>query len=218
MTLDEYTSFICSKVGQPDDLSRQVCAGYVQTRYRMIWDSLLWRDTRCLASVTATGGAVALPAAVERVVSIRLGPLAGDPPVGGATFLEPIDDASLIESFPDLFGQTGTPRCYEEFTALDDPGAPVRQLRLFPAPTPGTPAVLLIAGKRPFPGLADGGATPILRNIDNALLTFATGDMLERQRQYGKAQAKFEEGAAHLAALVELETRQGGQIVQLIPA
>lgn len=211
MTLDEHTSFICSKVGQTDELSREACASYVRTRYRMLWDSLLWRDTRCLANVTAAGSTVALPAAIERVVSIRFTSANGE-----TAFLESVDDASLLENFPGVLGQTGTPRYYEEFADFDDP-ANLRKLRLFPSPSPAFPVTLLIAGKRPFPGLADGSSAPILRNVDNALLTFATGDMLERQRQYGKAQAKFSEAAAHLAAMVELETRQGGQIVQLIP-
>ncbi len=201
MTLDEYTSFICTKIGQSDDLSCQACDGFVRARYRMIWDSLLWRDTRCVASVTATAATVALPATIERVVSIR----------AGNAFLEPADDATFLAGCP-----AGVPRRYEEFADVDDPTA-LRKLRLSPAPTPLLPATLLIAGKRPFPGLAGGGSSPLLRNVDNALLTFATGDMLERQRQYGKAQAKFTEAAAHLAALVALETRQGGQIVQLIP-
>ena len=217
MTLDEYTSFICSKIGQNDDLSRQACDSYVRARYRMIWDSLLWRDARCLANVTATGATLALPAAVERVVSIRLAAAGGDSAPGHTGYLEPVDGASLLASVPGVIGQTGVPHYYEEFADVDDP-AHLRKLRLFPAPSSALPSPLLIAGKRPFPGLADGTSTPVLRNIDNALLAFATGDMLERQRQYGKAQAKYHEAAAHLAAMVDLEVRQGGQIIQLIPA
>ena len=151
MTLDDYTNFICSKIGQSDDPSRQACASYVQARYRMIWDSLLWRDARCLVNVTATGATLALPAAVERVVSIRLMTVNGSPCLGYPGFLEPVDDASLLESVPGVLGRTGTPQFYEEFADVDDP-AQVRKLRLYPTPTSEMPAALLIAGKRPFPG------------------------------------------------------------------
>ncbi len=58
----------------------------------------------------------------------------------------------------------------------------------------------------------------MLRNVDNALLTFATGDMLERQRQYGKAQVEVRRSRrAACRAMVELESHQGGQIVRLDP-
>lgn len=194
MTLSEYANFICSKVGQMDDYSKGLCKGFLQARYRMIWDAELWRDSQQVTSASATAATVAFPADTQRIISIRC----------GSAFVDPVDATFIVETDPTLFEATGQPKYYEDFT---NPGDGVHSLRLFPHPTGGAPAALIIVAKRPCPTLADGD-TPALRNVDNALLAFATGDMLERQRHYAKAQAKFQEAATHLDWMRKVESEQ----------
>jgi hypothetical protein len=64
--------------------------------------------------------------------------------------------------------------------------------------------------------LADGD-TPLLPNVTEALINFAQADMLERQRQYSKAQVKKTEGAGLVQMLVDLQRRQTADGSQIIP-
>lgn len=58
---------------------------------------------------------------------------------------------------------------------------------------------------------------PMVRGIDNALLAFGQADMLERSRQYGKAQAKISEGTALLDGARDLERNQSARESRIIP-
>ena len=60
--------------------------------------------------------------------------------------------------------------------------------------------------------------TPLLPNVTEALINFAQADMLERQRQYSKAQVKKTEGAGLVQMLVDLQRRQTADGAQIIPA
>lgn len=59
--------------------------------------------------------------------------------------------------------------------------------------------------------------TPLLPNVTEALINFAQADMLERQRQYAKAQVKKTEGAGLVQMLVDLQRRQTADGSQIIP-
>lgn len=72
-------------------------------------------------------------------------------------------------------------------------------------------------GKLRVQTLADGD-TPLLPNVTEALINFAQADMLERQRQYSKAQVKKTEGAGLVQMLVDLQRRQTADGSQIIPA
>ena len=56
-----------------------------------------------------------------------------------------------------------------------------------------------------------------IRDSDNALLAFSEGDMLERSRQYGKAQIKFQEAASQVQIMKDLEKGQRQSISRIIP-
>jgi hypothetical protein len=77
---------------------------------------------------------------------------------------------------------------------------------------------LLVLGKRRFAPMVDPNSQAALRNCDNVLIALATGDMLERQRQYAKAQAKFQEGQQQLQILLDLERNQAATDLRIIPA
>ena len=59
--------------------------------------------------------------------------------------------------------------------------------------------------------------TPALNGVDNALLAFAEGDMLERARQYSKAQIKYQEAASQVQIMKDLENGQRQSISRIIP-
>jgi hypothetical protein len=75
----------------------------------------------------------------------------------------------------------------------------------------------LVLGKAPVSGFSTDEDGPMLRGSDNCLIAFATADMLERGRQYGKAQAKLQEAGALLQQMLAVDQAQSAGIMRLIP-
>src|SRR5436305_4380364 len=178
-TLSAMADLITKKVGQIDAYSIALCKTYLDARYKTIFDSYYWTDAQMTgtASLTAGNNTFTYPTAMERIVTIRS---------AGNKFLDPIASEFLIETDPTMFERSGIPLYYEEVT---DGTTGVNSVIVYPKPTVTT--AFLIVGKRLCPGLSADGDKSILRNCDQAIMAYATGDMLERARQAGKAQAKF---------------------------
>lgn len=102
------------------------------------------------------------------------------------------------------------------FFGANDISAP-RRARIKLLQGPATATACLVQGKRACPGLNSDTDTPLLRNIDNALVAFAQSDMLERQRQYSKAAAKAQEAAGQLKIMLNLELEQSANVQRIIP-
>lgn len=83
---------------------------------------------------------------------------------------------------------------------------------------PTSTATFLVLGKRRIVPLLDDNSQAALRNCDNVLIAMAHGDMLERQRQYQKAQAKFSEAKEQLGILLDIERNQAASNIRIIPA
>lgn len=198
MTVAEMATHICDKVGQTDATSVAICKTFIKRRADLLWNAFLWRDSQITAIVNTTGGQsdISMPANMERVIAIR----------AASNYLESVDSAFMIESDPTAFERAGTPLYYEEWT--DAAASNAKKIRLLP--TSATAISLRVVGKRTMPTLADGDSL-ILRNLDNCLLAFATADMLQRQRQYGKAKELVEEGGALLEAAKKVETEQAAK-------
>lgn len=117
----------------------------------------------------------------------------------------------LINQFGNLTNQTtiGTMAA----ASLKTPS--YQRVRIFPIPT--APTTLNVLGKKPFIPLTFPTEVPAIRNLDNCLIAFAMGDMLERARQFGKAQAQYQEAAALLSELAKIETIQAANNTQFVP-
>lgn len=79
------------------------------------------------------------------------------------------------------------------------------------------PKPLCVLAKRTIKPLIDDGDAPELTGIDNALLAAAIGDLLEGSRQYGKAQAKFQESGDLVKQMTRLEREQSASEFRIIP-
>ncbi|HTA30713.1 MAG TPA: hypothetical protein VK731_09505 [Candidatus Cybelea sp.] len=90
-----------------------------------------------------------------------------------------------------------------------------QRIRLFPKPS--TQKYIWALGKKPFTPLNFASEEPGIRNLDNCLIAYAMGDMLERSRQYGKAQGQYTEATALLSELAKLETIQAANNSRFIP-
>lgn len=89
------------------------------------------------------------------------------------------------------------------------------RIRVLPIPSEDTAMKALVKLK---PQALDGDAdTPALRGVENCLLALVQGDMLERARRYGQAQAKFAEGQALLDQLKRMAVVQESNRQQIVP-
>jgi hypothetical protein len=88
-------------------------------------------------------------------------------------------------------------------------------IRLGELPTAN--ATIKAIGKLACPRLTADADETRLADIDNALLSYAEGDMLARQRQRGKANLCYAEGEAMIKSLIAQETQQSASNIRVIP-
>lgn len=90
-----------------------------------------------------------------------------------------------------------------------------QRVRLFPRPTSAISIRALV--KRKYLPITDDYEEPRLRQAENVLIAYATGDMLRRSNKFGMANEAYAEGAALLAKLENIEFFQQAQRMQLVP-
>ena len=120
-------------------------------------------------------------------------------------FLDPVDATFLIESEPTILEDRGwLLKYYEEIG-----NAAARQIRIYPIPIWGT--TLFFYGKMICPGLVNDTDTITLRNVETVVMAYAMFDMLQRIRQYGKADIKRKEAMELEQQAWALEQQQANQ-------
>ena len=77
--------------------------------------------------------------------------------------------------------------------------------------------LITILGKRKCIPLLHDNDTPQIANIENALIAYGMADLLERERQFGKAQLKLQEAVALTNSMILAERDQKQSHVQIIP-
>lgn len=192
-TLAELIDAVCLKANSwvPDSVI--LARNFIRRRYRFIWDKNLWKESLITATANTTGSQsyVAMPAGMERVISITC----------DGKLLDPVDTPSFMQTNPGAFSGTGTPVAFEEY---DDAGT--KKIRLLPTPS-GTNA-LILSGKKTITNLTSDTDVSAIRNIDNALIALAGGDLQARLGDMPGAQASWEEGQKELASVIDLEAQQ----------
>lgn len=83
-------------------------------------------------------------------------------------------------------------------------------------PTPPKEGLLHVLGKLGWTEPADGDS-PVIHGIDNILLAYAEGDMLERGRKYAKAQLKYQEAGDLLSAARDQQRNQFASESRIVP-
>ena len=92
------------------------------------------------------------------------------------------------------------------------------RMNLVPEYVVGETVNLIVVGKKRLRPMRDDNDEPQIRGIDNALIAYAEGDMLERGRQFGKAQIKYGEASSLLDVVRDLERGQSGAVSVLQPS
>lgn len=215
MTFLQIYTEVCNTVGQTDSTSIARAKAYVQNAFQMIYDSRNWRDAMKNTTVTLVSGApsIGFPTGIDRIVGININTS------GSEHLLVPIDSPLAFQLNASINATSGLPMAYEDYSDPDAPrlgtGEVARKVRFYPTPDQNYTGLLI--GKRILANLSGDSDLPILRNVDNAIIAYATGKMLERQRKRGAAQAKYQEASALLGSLVRQETEQSGNLPRIIP-
>ena len=226
MTLLDYVTEVCTTMNRTDVDSQNACRVYVNSRYHMVYDAFPWRDSEIISGLIEShpdtsgddpsapsappqdGGTPTtqfqMPSGMERVIKVGLVSRAGKTRI--TTDLRPTDIGSLMQTNPDLILSQGVPQFFEElrFDGTDFLG---QWIRIYPAaqnPTYG----FIVVGKKVCNNLISDSDTPILRNVDNVIKSFALADMLKRDRHYAKADQQLKEAQALLQEAIELEQKQ----------
>ena len=92
----------------------------------------------------------------------------------------------------------------------------IELLRNFPDDESEGRKLLVLAKHICVPLIHDNDA-PQLTSCVNALISFATADLLNRMRQAGKAQIHIQEANAHVASMMDRDKNQQASVVRFIP-
>jgi len=228
MTLTELANFVTTKLSDTSSASVAVCKDFVNRRYQMVWDSGLWTETMGVSSkaVAAEDTEVTL----DGVPSITFYQSSSAP----TTFVDfPVamkftetgqdDGVGLLNDNWMTFFQID-PNAWENIANrrtnptnfINLPKDSGGKCRIKPVPVPKSSGTIFVLGKLLWVALGDDDS-PALNGIDNALLAFVEGDMLERSRQYSKAQIKFTEAASQIQIMRDMEKGQRQSISRIIP-
>jgi len=228
MTLSDLASFITTKLSDTDTASVAACKSFINRRYQMIWDSALWTETMGVVSKNVAAGDTELTLSDAPTITFFQNATVPttflDFPVAMRFTANTDTDGSEMLGYDwqtffqldpnqwnNIAARQTTPR---NFINLPKDGS--GYCRMKPVPVPNAAGVIYVLGKLKWVTLGDADS-PCLRGIDNALLAFAESDMLERARQYGKAQAKTGEGAAHIQIMRDIEKGQQQSISMITP-
>ena len=222
MTLNEMAVLITTELGVYDDTSVLLAKVFLSKNYVQIWEKYPWGDATGYGTVQLAAGVQTAdyPVGMDRIISARasIGPTQSPPgppeepddptviltPAVDSWFIDPVDSTFLMESEPRIYEENGLIRYYEE---IGD--ASHRFIRVYPIPTRGT--TLTFFGKMICPGLGLDTDASLLRNIETALIDYATADMLRRQRQYAKADLRYKSAQEHEANAWNLEQQQANK-------
>ena len=243
MRPSEAAQAACDKLSFTDSDTVALAKKFAVRRYGMIWDSCLWNDTLGVLSinVSAASDVVTMSDPVSSTyASISTRSMFMDLPVAVRLNLISSTDNSLEipaadwQSFfqldPNVWSNVdsrrATPSNFVNMPRAIDTvlygqsGVP----RIKLVPVPDQDCTLFILGKKQSVVRQFGEAQAVanddpfeIRGCENAIMAFVEGDLLEYSRQYGKAQAKYGEAAAHVGTMKDMERNQQQQVSRIIP-
>lgn len=201
MNLRDIADHACAKLARPDEESRRLARAFARLRYEMIWDRELWAASKMVfyQPVAAGQSLVTLPPDVSRVLAVAPPDRAG---------LE-AREAEAAEPSP-----PGAAAAWFSHAGHDAGG----RARITLHRPPVEDGSLRVTAKQKALADPDPDQTPVLPGAVSALLAYVEGDLLEEDRQYGKAQAKFSEGERLLTEMVQSEIRQQAKNARILPA
>tara|TARA_S200002703_G_scaffold159632_1_gene173823 strand:- start:5968 stop:6699 length:732 start_codon:yes stop_codon:yes gene_type:complete len=231
MTITEISDLITDKLGRQDTQSTTICKSFLKRRYKMIWDSTLWLESLgvCEESVSSGTPEVTISSDPSVFYSPKATTVASTAPrveLPVAIRFEKTGESSGIEITPSnwwshfqidpqkLINDSDSQGTPENFIHIAKSATGYSRIKL--VPSPDTAGTVMVMGKLAWAEPEDSDS-PIIHGIDNILLAYGEGDMLERGRKYAKAQVKFQEAGALLSAAREAQRNQFASETVIIP-
>jgi len=235
MTLTEIANFVTTVLSDTTSDSVSVCKDFINRRYQFVWDTGLWTETLGIASKAVSAG-TSSSTVDDLIITIDSEPdiTFYQSVVAPATFIDfPVaikftetgkeDGLNLLNDSWMTFFQID-PNAWENVSArranptnfINLPKDGNGFCRIKPVPVPSAAGTLFVLGKLKWVALGDSDS-PALNGIDNALIHFATGDMLKRARQREAGDRELAEATAHVQIMVDMETSQRQSISRIIP-
>lgn len=136
---------------------------------------------------------------------------AADSPITGPASKLNFFNTIAVDSLIYIYSGNGSQLAY-----TTDGQAP-RRCRIQLVGAVSYPCTIRVMGKARASAFSGDTDEPIISGLENCLLAFAQADMLERERQYGKAAAIFQEGQLLLDQLKKQEVVQQAHYQRIIP-
>mgnify|MGYP003647390944 CR=1 FL=1 len=233
MTISDISTLVCTKMGRTDADTLSVAKSLLKRRYQMIYDSALWAESLATVSKAVVAGSpdvtldqdpdvyynpsgtVVGTSAPRLEIPISVRFIATSETDG--IELVPSDWWTFFQIDPNILTNDATHRARpSKFIHLPRSNASVIAARIRLVPSPNTDGTVYVLGKLKWAEPADTD-TPTINGIDNTLLAMNEADMLERQRQYGKAQIKMNEAGVLLTQMREAHKNQFASDTVIVP-
>lgn len=204
MTLAQLASFITNKVNLTSTTASQTCKEFIKRRYQMIWEKETWSDSKTTVTSSCASGTsdFTINPTIELVTQV----------IWKTTPLTNVNLENMFRFRPDWQTATGQP-LYYMIRPKDATGHCVIRFDMLPNTTEN----VIVTGKLVFTPLSADTDVPLLRGIDNTLLAFCEGDMLEYMQQRQSAKDKYAEAASLFQEMLDLELQQQTKILQIQP-
>jgi len=234
MTISDIATLVCTKMGRTDTDTLSVAKSLLKRRYQMIYDSALWAESLATVSKAVVAGlpdvtldldpdvyynpsGTVVGASAPRLeipISVRFIATAETDGIE----LTPSDWWTFFQIDPNVLTNDSTHRARpSRFIHLPRSNvSSVISARIRLVPSPDTDGTVYVLGKLKWSEPADTD-TPTINGIENTLLAMNEADMLERQRQYGKAQIKMNEAGVLLTQMREAHKNQFASDTVIIP-
>lgn len=206
MTLLELADFCAQSVGIPDNVTRDQAKTFIRHRWKMLWNSRLWKQALVTHTQSVTAGTQEVTLTgptLERMVNARW---------GESQSIEGVAPDLAFRTDPRAWDQAGTVLAYTERPKAADGLLVIRFLY-----APSETKDLLCLCKQKCPELSTDASEPLLSGADLALAAYGQGDLYRWLRQFSKARELFEEGAAHVAQMISADSEQSATSQRLVP-
>lgn len=205
MTLAQLATFITNKIQKTDTTAVAVCKSFLKQRYQMIWEKETWGDSKTTVTASCINGTsdFTCDSTIELVTQV----------IWKNTPLTNVNLENMFRYRPDWQTAIGKP-IYYMIRPKSVAGRCVIRFDVLPDETQN----VITTGKLVFTPLSTDSDVPLLRGIDNTLLAFCEGDMLEYIQQRQTAKGKYEEAQALFQEMLDLELQQQTKILQIVPS
>jgi hypothetical protein len=180
VTLLEISDYCAASLGFPDATTKTQAKEFARLRWKMIWDALIWRQSRVRKTMSVTAGTqvVTMDSDVQKVLAVR---------IDGQRELMPSDDLAQMALDP-----AGADTSGDAVAFMPEPSDSSGNARIRLHRPPLANCTLLLICKAKCTPLVNDSDSPTLDGVDQCLIAYTLGDLYQWARQGSRAQIKFQ--------------------------